>query len=48
MSSPTNSFDLDAYERMLDRKKEGRKWKRRQNIVVDSIEGRLVGVIPAP
>lgn len=43
-ASPTNSFDLDRYEKELDRKREGHNWKRGQQILIDSIDNKLVGI----
>lgn len=46
-ASPTELFDLNKYERGLDRARQGQKWKRGQQALINLIEQKLAGIPPS-
>ncbi|MCJ1428361.1 hypothetical protein MMC29_006270, partial [Sticta canariensis] len=48
MASPTELFDLNKYEKGLDRERQRQKWKRGQQALINIIEEKLAGILQSP
>lgn len=47
-ASPTELFDLNKYEKGLDRERQRQKWKRGQQALINLIEEKLAGIPQSP